>query len=239
MPWIFGGSGSVSPTPSTFPTGGSGGGTSGGGGTNWNQIIASALGIGGGLLGSYLGSSGQRDASKSQKELAAEELAIRKQILGLIVPFATQLMQLGIDPAKFISSPLGQSLLRPGREAIGKEFEQARTNLVDASSGRGFSPGSGQAIGPMANLFGQEATAQSSLVSQLPQQGLQLGLQGIGALTGVNPSGSSISNIIQAGGQPNLFQQGLSNIPAAIGGAINNYQQQQLWQQILNQMGNR
>ena len=112
------------------------------------------------------------------------ELKLRKEAFGLVKPFTEMLLKLGVDPVKFLSTPLGVSLLMPGRTAIGKEFEAARSSLVDLIGSRGFSTGSGVATGPLASLFGQEAEQQSQLTAGLPLQAVNLGLQGVNALTG-------------------------------------------------------
>ncbi len=112
------------------------------------------------------------------------ELKLRKEAFNLVQPLAKAFIALGLDPQKILSTPLGVSLLMPGRTAIGKEFEAARSSLVDLIGSRGFSTGSGVATGPLASLFGQEAQAQSELTAGLPLQAANLGLQGANLLTG-------------------------------------------------------
>jgi len=106
------------------------------------------------------------------------------QVFKSIEPFAKALLSLGLDPASILSSPLGVSLLAPGRTAIGQEFEAARSQLVDFLGSRGLSTQSGVGVGPLANLFGEEAQQQSALVQGLPLQALQLGMQGANILQG-------------------------------------------------------
>lgn len=110
------------------------------------------------------------------------------------------LLQFGIDPIKFLQSPQGAALLAPLRQDIGNQFDQARMNLVDMGAGAGFSPASGNMIGPLANMFSSEAMAQSGALQQLMSQGLNLGLQG--------------ANVLQG-------QQGVFNPNASLGSSIN------------------
>ena len=138
---------------------------------------------------------GQEEALAASKEataIAKEEQARKTAIFEQIKPFATQLMALGIDPQAFLASPLGQSILGMGRQGISQEFQGARQNLFEGLGASGLY-GSGVGVGPMANLFGQEAMQQANLIQQLPMQGLQLGMQGAGMLSGqqalMNPLG--------------------------------------------------
>ena len=121
-----------------------------------------------------------------QQKLANEQLkadfALRMQVFKSIEPFAKAMISMGLDPAAILSTPLGVALLAPGRTAIGQEFEAARSSLIDTIGARGFSTGSGVGVGPLANLFGQEAQQQAALVQQLPLQSIQLGLQGANLL---------------------------------------------------------
>ena len=226
MPTGSGGGG----TPTQFPTSGGGGGTTGGGGTLSN-LLAAILGAGGALGGAAIGSAGQRSASRTAAQVAQEELALRRQILALIAPFATQLIQLGMDPQQILSSPLGAALLQPGRTALTNEFGQARSNFIDSMAGAGFSPGSGVAAGPLANLFGMEAQAQAGLTQQLPLQAIGLGTQGAGLLQGLQPGVGGINQSLQIAGQPSLLSQAFANLPAAIAAAIAAYNQGRQQQQ--------
>ena len=185
-------------------------------------LPAVLIGAAASLGSSAIASSGQRKAAKNQEQLAQSELELKKQIIAQILPFAQQLMSLGIDPIQFMQSPLGQSILKPAQEATSRNFEQARVNLVDTLGGRGFSPSSGIAAGPLASLFGQEAAAQSNLVSQLPMQGLQIGLQGASLAAGQSPNIGQIGSLFQQAGQPNAFQQALANLPVALGSILGN-----------------
>lgn len=152
-----------------------------------------------------------------------DDLKLRKQAFSNIEPFAKAMIALGLDPASILSTPLGVSLLMPGRTAIGQEFEAARSSLVDLLGSRGFSTGSGVGVGPLANLFGQEAQQQSQLTAGLPLQAVQLGLQGANLLQGqqaiFNPqitggiASQSAANVI---GQPE--GPGVQIAAAAAGG---------------------
>jgi len=122
----------------------------------------------------------QRLANKALQE----DLKLRTQIFKSIEPLAKALLSLGLDPASILSSPLGVSLIAPARSAIGEEFEAARAQLVDFLGSRGLSTQSGVGVGPLANLFGEEAQQQAALVQGLPLQALNLGLQGANLLQG-------------------------------------------------------
>ena len=120
-------------------------------------------------------------------------------------------------------------MLKPLQEATASNFKAARQNLIDTSAGSGFSPGSGMVQGPLANLFSEEANAQSNLMSQLPLQALQLGMQGSNLLAGqqaqFNPNGA-LSAFAQLSSTPSAFNQALANLPASIGGILSNYRNQ-------------
>ncbi len=175
----------------------------------------------------------QQQAAKT----AAENTALQKQIFGTIEPFAKMLMQFGIDPIKFLQSPQGVALLGPVREQIGSSFDQARMNLVDMGAGAGFSPGSGQMTGPLANMFSSEASAQSNALQQLIGQALGLGIQGGNILQGqqgmFSPApawGSSINagqSVIQAPPGPGwgLASAGIGAAGQALGGYLSRPQQ--------------
>lgn len=124
------------------------------------------------------------EQQKLANQALQDDLKLRMQVFKSIEPFAKALISLGLDPASILSTPLGVSLLAPGRTAIGQEFEAARSQLVDFLGSRGLSTQSGVGVGPLANLFGQEAQQQSALVQGLPLQALQLGLQGANVLQG-------------------------------------------------------
>jgi hypothetical protein len=161
------------------------------------------------------------EASKQATRESQERAAMQKQIFRQIQPFATMLMGLGIDPAQFMQSPLGQGLLSQMRGGISDSFQGARQNLIENLGATGFQ-GSGVGFGPLANLFGQEAQAQSQLFQQLPQIGLNLGLQGANILQGqqgvFDPLGFAQTGIQGF----NQLQQGqlLKNILGAAGMAL-------------------
>ena len=117
-------------------------------------------------------------------QLLQADIKRQEAVFQQIKPLADFLLAFGIDPVKFLSTPQGAALLAPQRAAIGQGFDQARTNLVDMLAGTGFSPGSGQGAGPLANLFGQEAGAQSDLLYKTIADSLNLGLQGANILHG-------------------------------------------------------
>ncbi len=163
------------------------------------------------------------EQQKLATQALQDDLKIRMQAFKSIEPFAKAMIALGLDPASILSTPLGVSLLMPGRTAIGKEFEAARSSLIDTLGGRGFSTGSGVGVGPLANLFGEEAQQQSQLTAGLPLQAVQLGLQGANLLQGqqaiFNPqitggiASQSAANVI---GQPE--GPGVQIATAAAGG---------------------
>ena len=164
------------------------------------------------------------EQQKLATQALQDDLKIRMQAFKSIEPFAKAMIALGLDPASILSTPLGVSLLMPGRTAIGQEFEAARSSLVDLLGSRGLSTGSGVGVGPLANLFGQEAQQQSQLTAGLPLQAVQLGLQGANLLQGqqaiFNPqitggiASQSAANVI---GQPE--GPGVDILKAAAGGA--------------------
>ena len=136
------------------------------------------------------------EQQKLSNQLLQSDIKRQEAIFQQIKPLADFLLAFGIDPVKFLSTPQGTALLAPQRAAIGQGFDQARTNLVDMLAGTGFSPGSGQGAGPLANLFGQEAGAQSDLLYKTIADSLNLGLQGGNLLTGQQ----AVFNPFQAGG---------------------------------------
>ena len=164
------------------------------------------------------------EQQKLANQALQDDLKLRMQVFKSIEPFAKALISLGLDPASILSTPLGVSLLAPGRTAIGQEFEAARTQLVDFLGSRGLSTQSGVGVGPLANLFGQEAQQQAALVQGLPLQALNLGLQGANVLQGqqaiFNPqitggiASQSASNVINQPEGP-----GVQIATAAAGGA--------------------
>lgn len=153
-----------------------------------------------------------------------EDIKIRKAIFESVKPLAQALVDLGLDPASILSTPLGVSLLILGRTAIGQEFEAARSSLVDLLGSRGFSTGSGVGVGPLANLFGQEAQQQSQLTAQLPLQAVQLGLQGANIFQGQQAAfDPRIAGGIASRSASNVINQpegpGVQIATAAAGGA--------------------
>jgi len=164
---------------------------------------------------------GQKEAAAASAQsvaIAKEQLAMQKELMAQITPLATQLIGLGIDPSQFVQSALGQSLLSQGRQGISSEFGQAKQNLAEQLGASGLT-GSGVGVGPMGALYGQEALAQANLVGQLPQMGLNLGLQG--------------ANILQG-------QQGILNPQGFLGQGIagyNSLQQRELLKPILGAAG--
>ena len=164
------------------------------------------------------------EQQKLANQALQDDLKIRMQAFKSIEPFAKAMIALGLDPASILSTPLGVSLLMPGRTAIGQEFEAARSSLVDLLGSRGLSTGSGVGVGPLANLFGQEAQQQSQLTAGLPLQAVQLGLQGANLLQGqqavFNPQ---ITGGIASQSAANVINQpegpGVQIAAAAAGGA--------------------
>lgn len=159
-------------------------------------------------------------ASKEQEARAAQEFQQKQQDREKILPLASALMSLGISPETFLQSPLGQSILGIQRQGLSSEFDAARGNLFESLGNSGFT-GSGVGVGPLANLFSQEAMANSNLINQLPLTGLDLSLQGANILQGqqamLNPLGFGSSAISGF----NSLQQGQwgKNILGAVGQA--------------------
>jgi len=155
----------------------------------------------------------QGKAAKRAAAVAQQEVDLKKQIIAAIMPFAQQLLALGLDPAKILSSPLGAALLAPGKQAIAGESEAARRNLIEQFARSGISPGAGVAAGPLANISSQEALAIANLIQQLPLQAIGLGQMGAGILQGIptNPVGA-------AGMAGQLAGQGMFNFGGAFGG---------------------
>lgn len=106
------------------------------------------------------------------------------------------LIDAGVDPIKFLQTPQGSALIAPVREAIGQNYDQARTNMYDWFAGSGFSPQSGMAAGPMANLFAMESSDQSRALQDFISNSMNMGLQGANVLQGQQ----GIFNPIQSGG---------------------------------------
>lgn len=122
-----------------------------------------------------------RRASATAEHTATEARGNVEGMANQIRPFATALMNLGIDPQSFMSSPLGQSILNQQLQGISGPYQGARNNLAE-SLGQSGMTGSGVGVGPLANMLQGEAGAVSNVYSQLPMTGLQLGMQGAGML---------------------------------------------------------
>lgn len=186
-------------------------------------LIPIAIGAAGALGGAAINRSGQKKAQKTLQTQADRENAIKQEILNLIKPFATQLLQIGINPADIVKSPLGQQLLSPGRQAITGEFEQSRTNLIDQLASQGIS--GGLAAGPLANLSTQEALAQSNLLASMPQLAIQLGTQGANLLNQqsaqFNPN-ALVSQLAAQQGQQSPFAGALASIGLMIQNQLQN-----------------
>ena len=172
------------------------------------------------------------EAQKLSNQQLQADFKRQEAVFQQIKPLADFLVSIGIDPIKFLSTPQGIALLAPQRAAIGAGFDQARTNLVDMFAGAGFSPGSGQAAGPFANLFGQEAQSQSDLLYKTIADSLNLGLQGANILQGqqavFNPAipgaiGANNAQSIAALNQPSGLAQSLIGAGgAALSGFLGN-----------------
>ena len=172
-------------------------------------------------MGRPKGQSESLAASKQAQEMAAREFELKNKIYQQISPLATSLMGLGISPEDFMKSSLGQAILGQQRAGISNEFDAARMNLTEGLGASGFT-GSGVGVGPMANLFGQEAMMNANLIQQLPLTGLNLGMQGANILQGqqamLNPLGFQSAAI---GGYTNIPQgQWGKNILGAVGSAL-------------------
>lgn len=133
---------------------------------------------------------------KISNQLLQADIKRQEDIFQQIKPLTDFLLKMGVDPISFFQTPQGAALLAPQRAALGENFDQQRMNAIDLFAGTGFSPGSGQAAGPLANLFGQEATAQSNLLYNNIGNALNLGLQGGNLLQGQQ----AVFNPFQAAG---------------------------------------
>lgn len=154
---------------------------------------------------------------RNQLEQQKRSMAIQQQAFQQIQPFANMLLQWGIDPAAFLASPQGQAMLAPIQESIGKDFSQARMNLLDAFGSSG-QLGSGITAGPLANLTTDEIKAMTGAKQNLLGQGLNLGLQGGNLLSGQQ----AIFNPVQAGSAGTIDPRMLSspNILGSIFGGL-------------------
>ena len=183
----------VSPTPPQFPTGGGssgGGGFGGGGGTLGN--IGTIASIGTGIAGTIAGLI----ESARRGKLSKEQLRQIEQLGQLVIPFATQLINFGINPSQFLKSPQGQAMLRPVLEASSKEFEGARQSLIDSGAASGFSPSSGMVAGPFANLLSDQAKTASDIRSGQIGQAMNFGIQGSNLIAGQQGAGIPALNSI-------------------------------------------
>ena len=147
-----------------------------------------------------------------RQQLEAQDL--QRASFETIRPLAESLISLGISPADFASSPLGQAILSQMQGGIRSNFQQARTNLAESLGGRGLT-GSGVGIGPLANLFGAEASQQAQAVQQLPLTGLNFALQGANLLQG--QQALPAFNPVALGGLANQAAGTLVNAPPGPG----------------------
>lgn len=180
-------------------------------------------------MGQPRGQEAAANASVAAEERSKKDQAIQEQILAQIRPFATSLMSLGIDPKQFMNSPLGQAILGQQRQGISQEFQGARNNLMENLGSSGL-VGSGVGLGPLANLYGMEAQANSNIFNQMPLTGLNIGMQGAGLLSGQqrifdpNPgSGQAIGgfNNLQQGGFGYQFANAFgSHLGGGLGSAM-------------------
>lgn len=162
--------------------------------------------------------------AQTQQQVAAQNLALQRQVYSQISPFAGGLLNMGTQAQKGIAP---DSFQLGTRNALAGAFGQQRSNLADflGSSGQGFS---GLAAGPAANLGAQESTAMGQSYADALNQALGLGIQGGNILQGqqgvFNPYPSAslatqgLNQYTQAtpmqGFGANLLQSGLG---AAIG----------------------
>jgi len=173
------------------------------------------------------------EQQKAALQYFNEQIAMQKQQFEMIKPLVQQLISFGIDPVSFLQSAQGQALLQPLQEATAANFEGARTGLIDTLAGSGFSPQSGIGVGPLANLFGQEASQQSANIQNLIAQSLGLGIQGGNLAQGnialFNPA--AVGGVGNQAGQnvifaPNPGQQlamaGIGAAGSALGGLFGN-----------------
>ena len=185
-----------------------------------SPVLAAIIG-GGASVGSSLLSRG---AQGKATDVAAKEIEerIKKQNEAWvqIKPLAEALISLGLDPEKFMKSPLGQSILGQQQQGISQSYAGARGNLTENLAQMGMA-GSGVNAGPLANLFNQEALAQANARQQTAQMGLNLGLQGANIFQGqqavFNPSGLTSSLFA-----PNYNADMVKNLLGALGPALAN-----------------
>jgi len=119
----------------------------------------------------------QMHQANQQAENQRQLLAQQQQIYGQISPFALSAIQQGQDAMNGNVSPsLLNALLVPQRNQLAQDFSQAGNNLAEAL-GQSGAYGSGIGAGPMANLFAQQARAQSDASANARLQGLQIGMQ--------------------------------------------------------------
>jgi len=173
----------------------------------------------------------QQTAAANQKyfdEFTRSNRARQEALGGQIDPFIQLLLSFGKDPLAFLRSPQGQALLAPIQQAIGKNFAGARESAVDLFAGQGFSPSAGVAQGPLANLFSQEAGAQSNAIQQLIAQSLGYGVQGaqLGAgqqqiFNPLGPAGISLGyNQAILGQQPSGILGQIGQLLGGVGSTI-------------------
>lgn len=188
----------VSPTPPTFPSGTL---------TKLSTILTAGAGAAGTITGLL--------ESARRGKLTKKQLKQIQKLQAIIVPFASQLVQYGIDPVSFLKSAQGQAMLRPVLEASSREFEGARQSLIDSGASGGFSPGSGIIAGPFGNLLSEQAKTASDIRSGQIAQALNFGTQGANLLAG--QQGATVPAISQILGAPNVGLQ----IAGASGQSLN------------------
>lgn len=173
---------------------------------------------------------GQDTALESQKwqlDQAKQQAAIQQQAYEQVKPYYSALLALGVDPANFGNTALGQSLISGQIQPIDKESQAAMQNIIEGGGATG-QYGSGALAGPLANTQSQAALARSNVFQQMPQMALNLAGQGAAGLTGqqqiANPLGwagatSSATNAIPHGGFWESFTTNLgSSLGKSLGG---------------------
>lgn len=176
-------------------------------------------------MGKPRGQQGSLDASKQAQDMAKQNYAQQQEIYKQISPLATSLMGLGISPEDFMKSSLGQAILGQQRAGISNEFDAARTNLTEGLGATGMT-GSGVGVGPMANLFGNEATMNANLIQGLPLTGLNLAMGGANMLQGqqamLNPLGYQSAAIggYQGTPQGGFWKQFTENFGSTLGNSL-------------------
>ncbi len=154
------------------------------------------------------------EAKQQELDIMKQNQAQFQEIFKSIQPYAQSMMGLGFTPEQFMKSPLGQSLLAQVLPQIAKGYKQGRQNVIEGGGASGQF-GGGTLAGPLAMLARGEAGDISSLYQNAPLQGLNIGMQGLNALTGqqaaLNPLGWGSASSGTQVPQGTFWSQGLGS----------------------------